>query len=199
MRNLRFLARTPCRMLLAFCVAISGCSDEPDLPPEVEEAARLRAEEEERAEQELERERERLLRAAKESEGSRTSSDPRAPSPDSKADDGKTDDAIPPGDPSNDKAAEISDSPGDAPTATVEPPATPTPPVPPRNRTTALKWSQMKAGMTTAEVHKLLGPPTRQANDSFLTYWYYGSGRMAGKVAFIRQSQRTMAWDPPVN
>jgi hypothetical protein len=67
-----------------------------------------------------------------------------------------------------------------------------------REKTAAAKWDQMRAGMTTSEVENLLGAPTNRSVDLYLTYWYYGTGRDAGRVAFITSSQRTMAWDPPL-
>ena len=192
MRHLRFVARRPLRLLLAICVGLTGCSDEPSLPANVEEAARRREQEEQQAHEELERDRQRVLDEVKRdtestetrdeiptAESDSTDQNPAAPSDEH---------AIP------DASTEISDSPAES----SDPPPTPTPPIVPRNRTTMLKWSQMKAGMTPAEVRKLLGPPSRQSQDFFLTYWYYGTGQRAGKVAFISQSQRTMAWDLPL-
>jgi outer membrane protein assembly factor BamE (lipoprotein component of BamABCDE complex) len=62
-----------------------------------------------------------------------------------------------------------------------------------------MRWTQMKAGMTTDDVVALLGKPTRISSDVFVDYWTYGEGRTTGRVAFIRLSRMTIAWDPPVD
>jgi hypothetical protein len=196
MRHLRFVARISPRLLLAISLGLTGCSDEPNLPANVEEAARRRAQEEQQTHEELERDRQRVLDEVKRETGAADSPDG-IPNAENEATD--TNPAAPAdGNAIPDASTEISDSLTDTSGKSSEPPAPPTPPITPRDRTTRLKWSQMKAGMTPAEVHKLLGPPTRQSQDFFLTYWYYGTGQRAGKVAFISQSQRTMAWDMPL-
>jgi hypothetical protein len=165
-------------VLAAACLCSSGCDDAPNVPADVEQLAQQRERAESRAHEELAEERERLRRDAANSEPPPT--------------DVPQDDANPPA-----AVSSHIDS-GDEIAASSEPPEAPTPPPSKQAPAAALKWSQIRAGMTPAQVTDVLGRPTRIAFDVYLTYWYYGQGRSAGKVAFIRESQRTMAWDPPL-
>ncbi|MEX2185263.1 MAG: hypothetical protein WD875_00650 [Pirellulales bacterium] len=207
MNVIRIAAVTSRWLVLGVCLAAYGCDDAAELPPEVEAIVREREAAEQRA----------LEEAAKRRQ-ERRERPPTFPAGDSAGDTA--------GDTANSSGAEGSAGPNIAATdddgigdrgainvdagsrddvtsqddaAAIELPPRPTPPPPPRNQAAALKWAQMKSGMTMATVEALLGPATRTADDFFLTYWYYGEGRDAGKVAFIRVSRMTMAWDPPLH
>jgi hypothetical protein len=58
-------------------------------------------------------------------------------------------------------------------------------------------WTQLRAGMSTAAVTALLGPPTATTQDRTLLYWHYGSGASAGRIAFLNGSGQLVAWQPP--
>jgi hypothetical protein len=177
-------ARLPTMLALGAVLAISGCDDEPQVPAEVERLARQREEADERALEELERKR-------NETAGTRSVDEPppSPPPPDKRSDAAGT----PPVD-----ADTLRDE-GTAANKTAEPPAIPVSPVVPPKSPAAMRWLQLKAGMTTEAVVELLGKPTSISSDVFVDYWTYGQGRAAGRVAFIRLSRMTIAWDPPID
>jgi hypothetical protein len=58
-------------------------------------------------------------------------------------------------------------------------------------------WTQLRAGLSTAAVTALLGPPTATTEDRALLYWHYGAGSGSGRIAFLHSGQ-LVAWQPPV-
>ncbi len=212
MHVLRFAVVVSRWLALAACLAVVGCSDGPELSPEAEALVREAAEAEQRAFDEAARRREErepaippsevlgdLRRDAEES--ATAGDDGGAALPATDGDHGEDrigDDVTGDTDQGNDASTDelMGELPSELPD---ELPAQPTPPPLRRDRRVAIKWAEMQAGMTPPDVVALLGRPTRSADDFFLTYWYYGEGRDAGKVAFIRASQKTMAWDAPLH
>ena len=85
------------------------------------------------------------------------------------------------------------------PTATETPTATKTPAATrtPADAKTPAAWAQLRAGMSTAAVTALLGPPTATSQDRALLYWHYGAGASAGRIAFLNGSGQLLAWQPP--
>jgi hypothetical protein len=167
----------------ALLAAISGCAEEPQVPAEVERLARQREEADERALDELERKRIETSGSVSSSKSSEASPPEQRPEE-------------PPTLPDRSAPAEEQAS---AASKIADPPAVPVSPVVPAKTTAAMRWTQMKAGMTTDDVVALLGKPTRISSDVFVDYWTYGEGRTTGRVAFIRLSRMTIAWDPPVD
>lgn len=166
-------------------LALAGCADEPTLPPEVENLARQREEAERIAREDLEQKR----RDGNLSLNTEAPSVGSPESPEQPASDGTASQAEPGSD--EEDAATVDE---------VAPPPVPVAPPAVRESAAALRWEQMRANMTTAEVIALLGQPTRVASDVYVDYWYYGQGRSAGRIAFVRAFQtKTIAWDPPVD
>jgi hypothetical protein len=59
-------------------------------------------------------------------------------------------------------------------------------------------WAQLRAGMTSEAVKKLLGPPTATSEDRTLVYWHYGPRAGSGRVAFLTSGQ-LVAWETPLH
>jgi hypothetical protein len=62
----------------------------------------------------------------------------------------------------------------------------------------AASWAQLRAGMTSEAVKKLLGPPTATSEDRTLVYWHYGPRAGSGRVAFLTSGQ-LVAWETPLH
>ncbi len=183
MSRTRFVARSPLALALGAALSLAGCGDEPTLPPEVEERARQREEADRQAREELEQKR-------REGRLSQPVEEPPDVSPEPDAPPKSNDDAA-----AKPEDNEVGGSGDEA-----APPPVPAAPPVLRKSATTLRWEQMKAGMTTKQVVALLGRPTRIARDAYVDYWYYGQGRAAGRIAFVRAYEtKTIAWDPPMD
>lgn len=193
-----------CWLLVGACLWAGGCDDAPPVSAEVEARAReLEKAEQEAIEEAARRRQQRIAEIVAESEAAaKAATDGRAESttadapnaPPSVAD---ANASVAGSDASTADRDDVVESRPDAPSTDV--PASPVAPPSAGDRAAALQWSQMRAAMTMQEVLDQLGKPTRVWHDIFLTYWFYGTGRDAGKVAFIRATQRTLAWDPPLH
>jgi hypothetical protein len=58
------------------------------------------------------------------------------------------------------------------------------------------RWRMLKAGMTPADVEKVLGEPEKVSHATMIIFWYWGYPT-GGTVQFDARTQRLEAWTEP--